>query len=35
MTSPTLVCEHTDEILLELGLTYDEIIKHKVSGAVL
>ena len=27
--------EHTDEVLLELGLTYDEIIEHKVSGAVL
>lgn len=27
--------EHTDEVLLELGLTYDEIIEHKVNGAVL
>lgn len=27
--------EHTDEVLLELGLSYDEIIEHKVSGAVL
>ncbi len=27
--------EHTDEVLLELGLTYDQIIEHKVSGAVL
>ena len=27
--------EHTDEVLLELGLTYDEIIEHKVAGAVL
>ena len=27
--------EHTDEVLLELGLTYDEIIEHKISGAVL
>jgi len=27
--------EHTDEVLLELGLTYDEIIEHKVTGAVL
>lgn len=27
--------EHTDEVLLELGLTYDEILEHKVSGAVL
>jgi crotonobetainyl-CoA:carnitine CoA-transferase CaiB-like acyl-CoA transferase len=27
--------EHTDEVLLELGLTMDEIIEHKVSGAVL
>jgi crotonobetainyl-CoA:carnitine CoA-transferase CaiB-like acyl-CoA transferase len=26
--------EHTDEVLLELGLTYDEIIEHKVTGAV-
>ena len=24
-----------DEVLLELGLTYDEIIEHKVTGAVL
>jgi len=27
--------EHTDEVLLELGLSYDEILEHKVSGAVL
>ena len=27
--------EHTDEVLLELGLSYDEIIERKVSGAVL
>ena len=27
--------EHTDEVLLELGLTYDEILEHKVIGAVL
>ena len=27
--------EHTDEVLLELGLSYEEIIEHKVSGAVL
>ena len=27
--------EHTDEVLLELGLTYDEIIEHKITGAVL
>jgi crotonobetainyl-CoA:carnitine CoA-transferase CaiB-like acyl-CoA transferase len=27
--------EHTDEVLLELGLSYDEIIEHKVTGAVL
>jgi crotonobetainyl-CoA:carnitine CoA-transferase CaiB-like acyl-CoA transferase len=27
--------EHTDEVLLELGLGYDEIIEHKVTGAVL
>jgi crotonobetainyl-CoA:carnitine CoA-transferase CaiB-like acyl-CoA transferase len=27
--------EHTDEVLLELGLTYDEIIEHKLTGAVL
>jgi len=27
--------EHTDEVLLELGLTYDEIIEHKVTGAAL
>lgn len=25
----------TDEVLLELGLDYDEILKHKVSGTVL
>jgi crotonobetainyl-CoA:carnitine CoA-transferase CaiB-like acyl-CoA transferase len=27
--------EHTDEVLLELGLSYDEIIEHKITGAVL
>lgn len=27
--------EHTDEVLLELGLTSDEVIAHKLSGAVL
>ena len=27
--------EHTDEVLLELGLSYDEIIEHKIAGAVL
>ena len=27
--------EHTDEVLLELGLSYDEILQHKVTGAVL
>ena len=27
--------EHTDEVLLELGMSYDEIVQHKVSGAVL
>jgi crotonobetainyl-CoA:carnitine CoA-transferase CaiB-like acyl-CoA transferase len=27
--------EHTDEVLLELGLSYDEILEHKVTGAVL
>ncbi|MBV8949694.1 MAG: CoA transferase [Actinobacteria bacterium] len=27
--------EQTDEVLLELGLSYDEILGHKVSGAVL
>ncbi len=27
--------EHTDEILLELGLTRDEIINHKITGAIL
>jgi crotonobetainyl-CoA:carnitine CoA-transferase CaiB-like acyl-CoA transferase len=26
--------EHTDEVLLELGLTQDEIIEYKISGAV-
>jgi crotonobetainyl-CoA:carnitine CoA-transferase CaiB-like acyl-CoA transferase len=26
--------EHTDEVLLELGLTYDEIIQHKFNGTV-
>jgi len=27
--------EHTDEVLLELGLSYDAILEHKASGAVL
>jgi crotonobetainyl-CoA:carnitine CoA-transferase CaiB-like acyl-CoA transferase len=27
--------EHTDELLRELGLSDDEIIQHKISGAVL
>jgi crotonobetainyl-CoA:carnitine CoA-transferase CaiB-like acyl-CoA transferase len=27
--------EHTDEVLQELGLTMDEILQHKISGAVL
>jgi crotonobetainyl-CoA:carnitine CoA-transferase CaiB-like acyl-CoA transferase len=27
--------EHTDEVLLELGLSYDEILVHKAEGAVL
>ena len=27
--------EHTDEVLMELGLSYEEIIDRKVSGAVL
>ena len=27
--------EHTDEVLLELGLTYEQIIAHKVSGAAM
>lgn len=27
--------EHTDEVLLELGLDYDTIIEHKATGAVL
>jgi len=27
--------EHTDEVLLELGLDYDEIMEHKIAGAVL
>jgi crotonobetainyl-CoA:carnitine CoA-transferase CaiB-like acyl-CoA transferase len=27
--------EHTDEVLLELGLSYDEILEHKAAGAVL
>lgn len=27
--------EQTDEVLLELGMSYDEILEHKVSGAVL
>lgn len=26
---------HTDEVLLELGLEYEQIIAHKVSGAIL
>jgi crotonobetainyl-CoA:carnitine CoA-transferase CaiB-like acyl-CoA transferase len=26
--------EHTDEVLLQLGLSMDEIIEHKVSGAI-
>jgi crotonobetainyl-CoA:carnitine CoA-transferase CaiB-like acyl-CoA transferase len=27
--------EQTDEVLTELGLSYDEILEHKISGAVL
>jgi crotonobetainyl-CoA:carnitine CoA-transferase CaiB-like acyl-CoA transferase len=27
--------QHTEEVLLELGLTWDEIIAHKESGAIL
>jgi crotonobetainyl-CoA:carnitine CoA-transferase CaiB-like acyl-CoA transferase len=27
--------EHTDEVLLELGLDYDEILQHKITGAIL
>lgn len=27
--------EHTDEVLMELGLSMDEILEHKISGAVL
>ena len=27
--------EHTDEVLLELGLSYDEILERKAEGAVL
>jgi len=27
--------QHTEEILLELGLDWDQIIAHKDSGAVL
>ena len=27
--------EHTDEVLLELGLSYEEILAHKAEGAVL
>lgn len=27
--------EHTDEVLVEIGLTMDEIVELKVSGAVL
>jgi crotonobetainyl-CoA:carnitine CoA-transferase CaiB-like acyl-CoA transferase len=39
-TPPSVGCapdhgEHTEEVLLELGLTYDEILEHKVTGAVL
>jgi crotonobetainyl-CoA:carnitine CoA-transferase CaiB-like acyl-CoA transferase len=26
--------EHTDSMLLELGLSYDEIFAHKAEGAV-
>ena len=26
--------EHTDEVLLELGLTTDELLKHKTEGAI-
>ncbi|MCW3005306.1 MAG: hypothetical protein JWQ20_4604, partial [Conexibacter sp.] len=25
---------HTDEILLELGLDYDEILAHKIAGSI-
>lgn len=39
-TPPTLKAapghgEHTDEVLLELGLSYDEILAHKAEGAAL
>ncbi len=27
--------EHTDEVLQEIGLSWDEIVQHKVAGAVL
>ena len=27
--------EHTDEVLMELGLSMDDILEHKISGAVL
>ena len=27
--------QHTDEVLLELGLSIDEVMEHKVSGAIL
>ena len=39
-TPPTLVAapehgQHTEEILLELGLDWDQIIAHKEAGAIL